>query len=423
MRSFRVRGLWHLPDAQEGPVAGQLTFKPGVGLRLSLTGVLAQPDSIMHSTKPEPTILGVVEQNSMGGRFVTLSQSSRTRVSFSSPGFATEELHPTTAIFADRHVLEPLFGGCRVRFDYIDEWARSGRNFAISWGEEVQNFRMQSQPSFAAVISGDDLLLSYEIAQNVKRNRFLAREVAALGLKTSEPRSASTFIGAFVRPLHELMILCCDRAVEIQSMHLLIPESEESEASEYASFVFSSTLAPRERSAGKEPELLFTIDDLADGFERAIQEWFAFRESHQAFCGAFFGLLSAPARFLEIRFTWLIRCVRLLASSGVPSDKFIGSPDAIEWLLTEVRPLQQQLLGVSPSEFVRAVTAAQSAIDCGDSFSNVTVHWLAESLKWMLKAFILLRLSPLRSHAAPLLTRNPHVDYARLQVANELRGE
>jgi hypothetical protein len=265
-------------------------------------------------------------------------------------------------------------------------------------------------------------MLEYHINQKIRRKRFTVNEVATFDFQTSALLSPNGVL-KLVRRLHEMMMFCTDVPVDIQDVYLTLPPSDETAASgSDAYFVFSSALAPRERTNNKQPDFLFTIDDVGDDFESFIQEWFAFCESRQAFCGSFFGLASSPPRFLEIRFVWLLRCLLLLASDDASAEEGTRTlSEALNWLLGELSELKEALLSVHPSEFSRAVVEAQSAINRGEPLNNVRIHWLAESLKWTLKGFVLLRFSALKPRAATLLLKNPHLEYAKHQLARELR--
>jgi len=289
-------------------------------------------------------------------------------------------------------------------------------------------FTFQHQGSRAAMLSDANVVLEYRIEQRHTRNVFVAKEVAAFDMKTSVPISAQTLLGTYVRPLHEMIAFCVDRAVDIRDFYLTTSESDAPDASSAsdALFVFSSSMAPRERRMPGHPDLLFSVDDLGERFEGFIQEWFSFRNTQRAFCGSFFGLSSGSPRFLEMRFAWLARCVRLLATTDRPTrsgDEIRRSfEDSVDWLLNEVSELHDVLFGVSSGQFADALVEAHLAIDRGEAFDNVRVAWLAESLKWILKGFILLRLPGLEPRAAELLLKNPQAAYAKDQVTTQIAG-
>src|SRR5688572_2934858 len=96
MRAIDSPGMWHLPDNKDGNVAGTLRYSPQSGLLLTLTGSFGD-DLSSKESDTYPIIHGVISDSPYDGRFVTLVDCFRKRVTLAVPGFASEEIRANRA--------------------------------------------------------------------------------------------------------------------------------------------------------------------------------------------------------------------------------------------------------------------------------------------------------------------------------------
>jgi hypothetical protein len=426
MKTFRVRGLWYLPGKDDDLVAGTLRFRPATGLRLSLTGSF-DSETILNASD-QPIIYGFVETGYRGCRVVTLNSASRTRLSISMPGFQTEEFRATTAYFSDHPIpADAVFNGCRVRLRHLNHWALAGRGLTGSGIiNEGGTFSYEKPQALVARADGLRVTLDYGLVARRSRMRFRAAERATLVVESDVAIDAGAVLRRCVRPLAELLIFATDGPVSIREVDLSLPPIENNDGSSldgHVPFVFSPAMGSVDGSE-RAPELLFTIADVGDRFDDLIREWIELREHKEAFFNAFFGLVSSPPRFGEVRFSWLLHCISLLAvadgAAKVPpaahTTDLTTRANAVRWLMDETASLHQELLPGDAETFIAKVLEAHRRVEYGESIDGGSLRWMEELLKGTVRGWLLLRLSVLAPLAANLLRKNQHLQFAKTKI-------
>jgi hypothetical protein len=425
MNALRVRGLWYLPGKDDNLVAGTLTFNAVSGLRLSLTGSF-ESESLLSSS-PVQIIHGFIEKAYRGCRVVTLHRSLRTKARISMPGFPTEEFRATTAYFSDHPISgDTVFNGCRVRLQYMDQWAAAGRGMSGTGVlDNWATFSYEKPKALVASGSGLDVTLDYDLVVKRSRNSFRAKERGILAVQSKEALNATAVVRGCVRPFVDLLIFATDGSVGLREVDLCSRANRGGAAQEceWVPFVFSPTTGSENRPLA-DPEMLFTVGHLADGFSDLIREWVDLRERRESFFNAFFGLIAAPPRFGEVRFSWLLHCVSLLAfeerAASIRPSTGTSEPlpvaDALRWLMDQTISLHRELLSGDADTFIAKTLEAHRLIKRGGLIDPISLRWTDEVLRWVVKGWLLLQLSPLAPQAPALLNQNQHLAFAKTKI-------
>jgi hypothetical protein len=168
--------------------------------------------------------------------------------------------------------------------------------------------------------------------------------------------------------------------------------------------------------------MLFTVADVEGRFGDLIREWTDLRAARSAFFGAFFGLIFAPPKFTEIRFSWLLHSIKLAAVPDAPSRLAahdqgpLTSEAALQWIFEKVAAVEASLLVEQRDVFIKRVSEVYRKIELGLPFDPVAATWLTEMLRWVVKAFLLLQMPSVTPRATTILERSQHLAFVKQKI-------
>jgi hypothetical protein len=421
MNRLRIKGLWSNEPSLEQTVAGVLTFSPRRGLRLALSGSFTEQ---YPGPEAYPALFGVIEHSKLG-RFVKLTNCLRVKATIGIPGFATEEISPTFAFFSHQALGDgPMtVAGGSVRFGHLDEWASAGRGFNVA-SQPGGGFSLSYAPPSALQASTErgNVSLRFSPVWSRHRSGFRVAERAVFDLTTIEHGPAEELLASLVRPLHDFVTFALDRPTAVDDLTVSLPQHDPRQSAQPVSVIYKPIYAPDRSERRLAPsDMLFALPDVQDSVSSLLSEWFGLHAQITSFFGAFFGLLYAPPKFVEIRFFWTLHAVGLLASSQkgrlgqvVPD---LSDESSLRWLVEAVGEFATAIVPDEDAEsFIREVRETRNRVAHGQLINPVQLHWLTETIRWLTKTYILMQLHSVARIITGVLDRNPSLAFARQQL-------
>lgn len=433
MKEFQAEGLWYLPEAAEKQIVGRIRFAPDTGLHLDLIGSLSETFGWTGIDNYD-VICGILDQSPYG-RHVLLLDCLRTKASYAIPGFQREELFAHLGLVAS-DVLDPTvlsFPAAAARYSHLTSWANVS---GLKW--EFPNDRLETvsvhydSPAVEhARFRGSGLRLRWMLEADLVPHVAQLSEQALIEFEFEERLSIRDLMRTFVSPIQNLLTLAADAPSAVDDLQVFSPwhDSQHSEALPITVLMQPvSKPSPKERERS---EFLFRLSDLPSPLTDFIEAWGVFSEQFAAFGHAFFGMQYAPPKYLEMRFSWILRCFRLFglcsrsAERGVVEVMDEASRASLIELGTELDAILEnhsELLGPLTSGhevFTSNVLEMHRRIDYGlgpaEKRDRIRLHTYTEILTLLLKAQILRRVGFAEDRIVALFRKNPKYIFLQTQ--------
>ena len=420
MRRLRLKGRWSTEPSLEGGITGVLTFSATQGLKLAL-------DDAFINEFPGPdlydVVFGIVDSQ-QPGRFVKLTRCLRTKSKLVSSGSASEEVSPAFALFSSQPFErdELLVQNATIRFEGLDEWAGSGGGLDLEVESERTALTLRYRPMEQISIDTETGSIAWTYGPSWRRSRssFRIQERASIELGLFVPATIDQLLNTQTRPIQDFLTFAIGRPVAV-TQFTVTPRSEGLEPSPTSVFYKPTYVAAKHEGHIRRDTMLFHLGDVGMSLKQLVNEWLTLHKSLSAFCGAFFGLVYAPPKFVEIRFDWTLHCADLLRMSSASLRARPESVDTtLRWLLDSAGDLSSFSTSGRNDEFVHRIVDARNRMHHGQELSGVQVHWLTEALRWIITASLLLRMRATAALADEILHRSPSAAFTSQQLLTQI---
>ena len=313
MNQFESSGTWFLDDDLSNSVPGTLHYD-SEGLNLKLLGSFRERWST--GVERYPTIRGVVDGNPYGA-FVTLIDCIRKQSRSNMVGVTSETIRCGRATIGTTHLPDKklYFKTLQLRFSYLNDWVgQTGIKFNVIGGTDYSiNY---SRPESVSVAFGDKelRLVSSIRASHGMHDASLDEETLILVEPIGEyvPEELG---GDHIQILQNLLTFATDTANEIEDITYYGTEDDRGLHPEYHLVFDPIFRTKKEKDTLHASDMLFTLSDAQSQGLNIFQNWLDFTMRERSFCTVFFANLFAEPRYLNDKFTSLMRAFTLLSTS------------------------------------------------------------------------------------------------------------
>lgn len=414
-------GRWWRPPDEASAVGGILRFSHRQGSELELIGALSelQPFTELEAC---PLILGITRD----GKEVTLVGCQEVHRSHSlTAGFPHQRWRADTAYlgahFDDQAELR--FRKASIQFTYLPEWAR---RFGLGWqhsGEDAQGITCTKPQTIEAVTSrGKFSLKVTAVPEWEGLVRAGLRQSIWIDAELNEEVPLENWESRVVFPLQNLLTLGTSTPNALTELSVYSRHSvHERSTGEEVQLPISVLRQPvyhgeRDDRLRHPSDMLFTLEDIEGSFAHSMERWLTISEQHRMVCELFFSIQYVPMIYAEHRFLNMVFACetyhRALAQKNFDLAQRLR--DLVERHLGVIEPLVED-----KNRFIDRVVATRKALVHGDAaqrqravITGRRLFYLARTLSYLIKAFLLAELGFSQERIARLFNRNRDYLYA-----------
>ena len=462
MEEFEYQGWWWLPNEemnQEDAVAGILSFSIADGLKLQLFGNL---------DNKSPTLQSLLSGNyssfdlihghtSDKNRCVTLCGCSviRSDASLSSPDRGTLVLRCTVAYIGHEWLteVEEDFAQVSVSYSYLLDWVEGAgfKRTKAHPGEQAKSLSISYEVPEPLTGQAADYQVSLDrvIDEKLSYPLVTLQERALFSISHSVGLSLTEWLSRCVKPLQYLLSLAIDRPTSVQNLSVVVEvEKDESSKANPAKtplrVIYQPVSNVEQETRLADSDTLFLLKDTEMVFGDLIAKWFALYDSYNIVCDLYFSARHSPRPFLSGRFLVLAQAAEIFHRQRFPGGALLKDefkqrrkeivdsvPEALQGWTKEKLTWSNELTLKERIKKLYDHTARvmNHLVDDRDSFVKLVgdtrnyythfgsglqkraaegeeLHYLAEALRYMLAACLLLELGFTEDRIEELFLRN-----------------
>jgi len=333
MQERTDQGLWWFPGAEETAVAGTLTIKDGYFPKLDLIGALTELQQMTQDFSPD-IILGVA-----GGSYVTLYRCVRVGGRLQMPGIYSESYSASFALRGAHFdtAASIRFSKMRHSYDALFEWAGlSGMTMEIVTDAHGHLGRVGAQYEFPVVpeFRIEDATLTLRAAAAVdggpRSQHLTIKQALALEVVPTSPLSIEAYLERYFHDLANFLALAAGGAIRTTEVTAEVMHEPGAQADSPTHV----TIAYRSRGGHVNREwqrhdMLFTLDDIREEAEQALQLWLSRAEVLRPVYDLYFGTVFQERPYIHQRFLSLAQALesyhrRLVGGTHLPTQDFDG---------------------------------------------------------------------------------------------------
>jgi hypothetical protein len=436
---FTLDGTWWLPETPARRIPGTLTFNED-GLWLVVYGSLPETtdDLDFPDWAETPAVLG----QGHDGKKVTILRAEGANLTH--PGTSRSNYKVGLALLG-AHTTQDSFTGAWCEFDCLNAWADPPSLVIEKHPDEPHAFRFDHVQMDSAEVEEAEIRLVGSVAGEVGSQAVHIDQCAMFELEFPEISSRDV-INKWIRPLMDLLTVCLGRPVRLTSLRLLPTPTGPKDSVAAVLFgnnrlvdaFFSAVQAP----PGKIPTVadlavnatptLLTYHDSPIPFEELVPRWFSLRSELRDVFVLFTGPYHATFMFDEHRYASVFQSAESLARSRlgrrektrdehaqrvntiVAAAESVGvDPETVEWARRVLQARNDKPLWLLVEELAKSTGAVGDAILAArPDFSKLVAslragvshpglrrdldyaerYWLADALRWIIRARTLLYL-------------------------------
>jgi hypothetical protein len=450
MGPFECHGVWWLKENPSARVAGLLRASAEGELTLSLQGVLGESAGLVGEKK-HPVILGA-SYDAPGGHLLTLRWCLQTGLRIGIPQFETERYYAECA-FLGQHLHEDpdfLFPSCAVQISGLTWWAYHLKGISLEMASKEKQFGYQvtvKEPlPLRAVLPEGELQVSFTESCSSSVRETTVREKVSFHVNATSPLDEGVWNQRYVFPLLNFMIFATDSGNTVDRIDLLRSGRGPVQLIRHrvnAGPVAEDSILPH--------RMLFTLEDVQDGFADLIARWFELHAQHQDALAIFFGSEHTPGSYLDNRFFNTMQALEvyqrrrhdggarnpvaptdLLASLTAPQqEKLVRWLDSVhldtfQYTLTGLfEEYEEVLLPLAPkgkTAFIEEAMLLRRHVVHRDADKKrlddytIRLHLMNQALRILMKACLLKGLGFDEKRVTSLFERNAYYGFIRGQI-------
>jgi len=357
MKYFTSNGLWFFPGGFEKAIGGTLKFDKD-GIKLSLIGSFGEAWSPV--SERYAVVQGIVAESPYG-KFVTLLDGRRQRLSFSFRGVASDVISFPKAIVGGSHFDDDptLFDSSYFKFTYLLDWiGMTGMDYQFTSAQSKRSTIAYEDQDAIQFTMGSETVSTHVSAVINRRHHFASIEESAL--IEVEPVGRKTVSQLFEdesRRLQNLLTFCTDTPNGINEI-VYTSKDNEHEVPQLYSVIYDAIFPAPERKDYLYPhDMIATLSDFREHGINVFDEWKRFSEENSGFVSVYFASQYAPPRFLEEKFSGV------LVSFGLLCSRANNVSDKAKSVLADFRSSLDANFSAGEAELLRHAIPVESEID------------------------------------------------------------
>jgi hypothetical protein len=314
IEKFERRGKWWLPAQEDDRIDGTLTYSPADGAILELAGAFgALPGLLASGSFPAPRI---ILGTTASGEYITLLNCAQKR--WHTAGTYLTSSYRVEVVFVGAHFQshdEIEFESLYVHYSHLDSWA--GFHYFEHTREEGATMVSYRNPRPIVAYVGDGLAVSVDPAvseqgEGSPPRRVILEADSRVRIRRGEP----THLDRFLRPMRltqvflSLGVGAAVHPVAVTGVHLEMPD--DAAIPRCVGIHWQPAVAVAAQRALFPSEMMFTLPDISDRFERFLRNWFQTAELLGPVVDLYLAALAETGIYAEHRFLTLCQALESL---------------------------------------------------------------------------------------------------------------
>lgn len=454
-------GLWWLPGREGDQVGGILRWPTDGANSLQLIGTFeALGSGALTEVRNYPLVLGLTEESGP----ITLLNCTAMGEKLQVPGYVSQRFRAFGGMLRGALIdseAQLTFNRAYLELPHLVSWSRlSGLAFQIEETKgQGKKYGVQiryDHPEKLTATAGDaEIRLSSGFQTKALGSQVASavEEILSIAVELESPLALEELSRRFIGPIERLLMFALDRPIVASRTHLESPHVLRTAGGETApitlEFVPPPSIVEKLDRAEKllhVHDMLFELADYSGGWTTLLPRWLEVYHSLSTALSRYFGIMSAPSRFVEARFLNMAQVAEAIHRERFPDvstdepavhearmEAILKAcpPEHREWLERQLaysneakfRHRLKDLLGIvapavadllpnkkSVGDFVESVIAARNHYTHpgGDKevAAGAALYWLTERLGYVIRAFLLDELGFDADQSRSLLARN-----------------
>jgi hypothetical protein len=461
MDKLKISGVWWDPKNDKEQASGALTFDNENGGRLTLIGALGGLRAF-NGDEGITIIHGIADN-----KFITLYKSYTRSLSTNFPG-PHKHIIDTGVIFIGRHLSEDemVFNKVNIDFTYLPEFiSKSSLSYSMHFDKTRQHAKglsaeVKSQkPHYIGPVPNGKISATYGWGQQgVPFRSVTLKEQCALMIELTSSITLNELIATYVRPLQDLVTLATDlpnaiTRLEVQNPNILNEHNQNPKTLEVYQRTFADPPESKKKSLMRY-DMLFTLNDLK---KTKINKWINVAQYYRPAVAILFGqryakvnlenkLLNSVSAIeayhrrkfknnLSGKVVWSKRLERILRGVNERDKVFLNEKLSYANDKNLIHRLDEVLaqsglmsdLISNPEKWNKLIRKYRNALTHYDPSSpkEITdyqsVHWLAESLAWILLACLMTEIGFTKTEVCALVNDNQRYVFMKQRMNEVLK--
>ena len=338
-----------------------------------------------------------------------------------------------------------------MRFHGLDEWTGAGQGLKKRAGSDLYAFDYEVTKDVTADVDGMRVAVSFRPALSHHGQRVELSERAVVEVSSLSGASLERVQRDVIYPFQNLVSLGTGAAARLDEL-VIVPPSMAHDRDTVVTVLFRQVGQSDRGSDDTFTKTLFPFSAIEPDFQAAVKSWLAFVLEFRPFCNMFFGSMTAPPPYLEMKLAWNLRSVAVFcrcaglrwepgaevlkqlhsrleqqASSvekawieaALPWEYELALPWNLAALIESGGEIARDLVGSSDS-FIKKVIVARNTVLHGeeiprDRMARGAILWVSEAVRMLLTINTLARIEadpPLGT----LLLANPRFQFLRSKL-------
>ncbi|MDO9289147.1 MAG: hypothetical protein Q7T83_10180 [Thermodesulfovibrionales bacterium] len=323
MQEFEYDGQWWLPENSENKISGTLKFHPVEGAYLELIGSFKEYDDIVNSKFSHvDIILGITTNN----KLLTLYKCflSKAKASHSPDSSFVATTFFANVVFIGCHFEKGediLFDSLSINYSHLEDWTGiTGFRFARHDTDEqtLCAISYKYPQKVEADLGSLKIVLNHEFTYGGPSfYEYNLKQTTYITMQPNQPMHFNGYKSDICYHIQNFLSLATGKATYPLAVKAKSKENKKrllggkifDDVYEDIFIFFSLKKLPDLSKKPHPSDVLFSYSDIADSFEKYLQNWVAKAEILRPVYDLYFGTLYNPSMYLEYQFLSLIQAV------------------------------------------------------------------------------------------------------------------